>query len=102
MNDELSKIEASETELPGTEALDADGLEEFELTLNNMDGVEEYDTLMESEYEERTIYTKARSLEEATEKFTEYFDRLVETHGYNGVRPMTLWLFHRIQDGTRI
>jgi hypothetical protein len=67
-----------------------------------MDGVDGYDTLMESQFEERTIYTKARSLEEATEKFTAYFDQLVEAHGYNGARPMTLWLFQRIEDGTRI
>lgn len=97
MNDELSKIEVSETEMPGT-----DGLEDYELTLNNMDGVDEYDNLMETQFEERTIYTKARSLEEATDKFAAFLDKLVETHGYNGMRPMTLWLFQRIQDGTEI
>lgn len=102
MNKELSKIETTETELPDTEAVDADGLEEYELTLNNVDGLEEYDSLMETEFEERTVFTRAASLEEATDKFAAYFDKLIETHQYNGVRPVSLWLFQRIEDGTQI
>jgi hypothetical protein len=89
-------------EMPGTNDLNTGDLEEYELTLNNMDGVDEYDNLMETQFEERTIYTTARSLEEATDKFAAFFDQLVATHGYNGVKPMSLWLFQRIQDGVRI
>lgn len=75
--------------------------EEFELTLNNWDDVEilNEDT---HDYEERTVYTTASSLEEASEKFAAYFQSVIDTHGYNGMKPMTLWLFQRIQDGTRV
>jgi len=75
-----------------------DQLEEFEMTLNNTEGVEN----PPEEYDERTIYTKARNAEEAAMKFEAYLNNLVETHQWNGMQPMTLWFYQRIQDGTVI
>lgn len=76
--------------------------EEYSLTLNNEDGVAEQNPSLGMAYEEKTIYTTARSLEDATDRFSVYLDHLIETHGYNGSKPLTLWLFQRIQDGARV
>lgn len=82
-------------------ALENGELEEYEISLNNWDGV---DILNEEtyDYEERTVYTTAASLEEASDKFSAFLQSIIDTHGYNGMKPMTLWLFQRIQDGTRV
>lgn len=82
-------------------ALEKSELEEYEISLNNWDGV---DILNEEtyDYEERTVYTTATSLEEASDKFSAFFQSIIDNHGYNGMKPMTLWLFQRIQDGTRL
>lgn len=95
MSEEIINLEVTETEI-----IPDNGQEEYELTLNNFDGLEEQTSL--TDFEERTIYTVASSYEEAMQKFTEYLDSIVTNHGYNGVKPMSYWLFQRIQDGTRI
>lgn len=77
--------------------LEDDGAETFVLTLNNQDGVDQ-DLL--TDYEERSIYTRAANASDAEAKFEAFFGRLMEQHEYNGMRPLTLWLFQRIEDGT--
>lgn len=73
----------------------------FEVTLNNIDGVNILDESHE-QYEEKTIYVNAESEEQAADRFSQYFETLMESFGYNGMKPTTLWLYQRIQDGFTI